>query len=732
MLGRTIAVALLLAPLVAAPTVAQTGKPAGARPDAANPIVVYTRDAARAAPAAALIARAREKGTIRVIVGLDLTMRDERLLSTVQETTQARALHDMQTAVLRRAVLGIAAERITRFDIIPFMSARVDAGQLARLIADPQVVFVKESLPLRPTLSESAPLIQADRLWTKNITGEGHAVVIVDSGWAGRHDMIKSEVIVQYEACFSMHDLESFYESLCPNGRPQQIGPGAARKCPNELEGCTHGTFVASIAAGSRYKKGQFIYRGIASGAKLIMVQAASRDTSLLRCDTAPCANFPRENVVNSLIYVLRLAKQQPSLKIAAVNLSLKAEDFADVCDAENPEYASIIGKLYRAGIAVVAGTGNDGLDGKIGAPACVSTAIAVGASTKDDKVWSDSNHSPLVKLMAPGKRIRAAAIEFGPDQFATVSGTSFATPHVAGAFALLRDAKPKATVDEMLTALECTGTRVKRPSGYELKKPRINLLFAMRHLQNPPDRPKRWDFDRASDAEDWEELSGVWGISQASNQWVLRRRNDKAVPNVSWHPSCYEDAEVEAHMQRSDRPIPCCWSTGGGLIVRGEFDKQSRTLSGYLVGYSAFRSDPRDHAVTILRRDHVSVIGEATGGNAVILCHTRLSDVGAAVNYNGYNRLKVIARGPNLRVFLNGDLVCGAVDSTYSTGAVGLFTDISPDDERNTNFRVKWTKITPLSSKSRGDVAAAWMNDAVHPEIYRRPSTSPAAALPR
>ena len=104
---------------------------------------------------------------------------------------------------------------------------------------------------------------------------------------------------------------------------------------------------------------------------------------------------------------------------------------------------------------------------------------MTVGSTTKADQVSSFSNHAALVELMAPGSNILAAV----PGGRARKNGTSMATPHVAGAWAILKQGKPSASVSEVLTALACTGVPVSRAG---ITKPRIDVLAALNVLRSP------------------------------------------------------------------------------------------------------------------------------------------------------------------------------------------------------------------------------------------------------
>jgi subtilisin family serine protease len=90
--------------------------------------------------------------------------------------------------------------------------------------------------------------------------------------------------------------------------------------------------------------------------------------------------------------------------------------------------------------------------------PACISSAISVGSTTKQNAISGFSNSASFLSLLAPGSAIISSVPGGG---YGTFSGTSMAAPHVAGAWAVLKSAKPSATVSQVLTALQNSGVPI-------------------------------------------------------------------------------------------------------------------------------------------------------------------------------------------------------------------------------------------------------------------------------
>ncbi|WP_211267096.1 S8 family peptidase [Nonomuraea candida] len=352
---------------------------------------------------------------------------------------------------------------------LPVVTLRADQAALERLAGQPGVVSVSEDRPAPPALGRSIPLIGADRTRQAGLTGAGSVVAVLDTGVAVNHPFLGGRVVA--EACFSPSDPDYSATSLCPDGSDEQEGPGSADSesgpCANSELNCDHGTHVAGIVAGDGEGVEAAEGSGVAPEAGLVAVQIFSRFDTDDFCGpgASPCVLSFTSAQLAGLEKVLQLRSELP---IVAANLSLGGGRNTAACD--NDTRKPVIDGLRAAGVATVIAAGNDGFTDAISAPACVSSAVAVGSTTDGDAVSGFSNRSPLLDLFAPGTDIVSSV---SGDTYDSMSGTSMAAPHVAGAFAVMRQAFPGSGVAELESMLKDSGRSIAHPGG---PTPRIQL----------------------------------------------------------------------------------------------------------------------------------------------------------------------------------------------------------------------------------------------------------------
>jgi len=389
-----------------------------------------------------LLDKAQAVGSVRIIVRLDRSSRPEGLLSGPQEVIGQRARISRLQDQLHKVVARYNVRGSKRFKYIPYNAMEVDSTTLGALIANPLVVSIEEDVPVSPSLTQSVPLIKADQAWTSGYTGAGWTVAILDTGVDKTHSMLAGKVVA--EACFSTNS-GSTATTLCPNGKDSQIGSGAGINC--NITGCDHGTHVAGIAAGN--DRINNIY-GVAKDANIIAIQVYSNISN-------SAASYSSDQIL-ALEHVYSLRN---TYKIAAVNMSLGGGQYFSSCNSDSRR--EIIDNLRAVGIATVISSGNDHYTDGISAPACISTAVSVGATDKNDIIASYSNsHPTMLSLFAPGSSIYSAI----PGGWATFNGTSMAAPHVTGAWAILKQKSPAASVADILYNIQTTGTTVTTNAG--------------------------------------------------------------------------------------------------------------------------------------------------------------------------------------------------------------------------------------------------------------------------
>ncbi|MEE8116424.1 MAG: S8 family serine peptidase, partial [Gemmatimonadales bacterium] len=279
------------------------------------------------------------------------------------------------------------------------------------------VARVHPDREVRTVLSESVPLIGADKLWeTLGIRGEGTVIGIIDTGIDYTHPALGGGLGPSFKVIGGYDFVNDDSDPMDDHG---------------------HGTHVAGIAAGH--------------GSEVIGV---APEAQLLGFKVLSAGGWGSFSDVIAGIERAVDPDQDPNTDDAAdvINLSLGGPG-----DPDDP-VSQAIDNVTAAGIVAVVAAGNSGAYQTIGSPGTARTAITVGATTKSDDIAWFSSRGPNTKTMsikpdlaAPGYSISSAALGGGTIAF---SGTSMATPHVAGLSALLRQLHPQWTPAMIKAAL--------------------------------------------------------------------------------------------------------------------------------------------------------------------------------------------------------------------------------------------------------------------------------------
>jgi subtilisin family serine protease len=285
---------------------------------------------------------------------------------------------------------------------------KVKRGALEPLLRDARVSYVEQDSKMRKSATQRAPAswgldridqaaLPLDRAYTFAGEGAGVQAYVVDTGTRLTHQEFAGRIDGGY------------------NTARDRNNSGDASDCQG------HGTHVAGTVAGA--------VSGVAKQARVIPVRVLACDGSGTNID-----------VIAGLDWIAQNARRP-----AVANLSLGG--------GASRSLDSAVQQLVAKGIVVVAAAGNENTDACNGSPARAPEALTVAASDRNDRRASFSNYGACVDLFAPGHQI-ASAWHTGDSATKTISGTSMAAPHVAGAVALHLGAHPKAKPAEVAAAL--------------------------------------------------------------------------------------------------------------------------------------------------------------------------------------------------------------------------------------------------------------------------------------
>ncbi len=391
---------------------------------------------------------------------------DEKVLEEIQEKDDVRVIIKLEEKSSYQKILNIDTKQQVidslnnniKHDFNDSFSAIISEDDLINLENNPNVESIELVEVKQIFLQDSVPLINATPTWNLqinnvNLTGLGETVCIIDTGINYSHS--------DFGNCYGENNISSSCKVIggwdyCAD----DVNCTMVDNDPIDVHG--HGTHVAGIVGANGSIK------GVAPDIKIVMIKASNSTGS-----------FWEDDLIKAVDWCVNNAS---AFNISVISMSLGGGLYDSYCNADL--LASSVNNAIANNISVVVATGNDAKSTHIASPACIQNSTAIGSTTKSDSISSFSNRNNLTDLFAPGSDINSTIISGGYSGN-TWSGTSMATPHVAGVFALIRQFK-KLETGQILTPqniedyLKNTGKQVNDSGNSNLNFSRIDVYSAI------------------------------------------------------------------------------------------------------------------------------------------------------------------------------------------------------------------------------------------------------------